>query len=441
MSKELIKHHENHPNQQALQISVQRSQRDIETATHGLSKVLTDPIIGSSTEGNMSLVIPNISKNIPNDNSTVGGKNKELVVRQDQTSITKKDNEIKPFKVPNRPTFVLEENKYVSDLEKIIVRDFFPDADPEGAISATAPKERLNEYQQKYTSEDNDSFNTLIEKQVQHSREKAPWFWDPETFKKDQKLLRDAKANKESPPDASLLLLEDSRRKKVPAKPIQFEPDVVKTRIDMENDAIAKTLGWIDPRESQLDSWPKSKSTPAGPINPLMFPPINSAKGLTKKQIKDQSQKRIDYTKTRFSENIATSDQDQINKPKIQDNNSDSSGHEKPLVNGYSFVTPTTTKNSITPQTDDTDKQFTMLAPPEKEAIRDRLIERKAQIRRQERQLASASFLAQSLGLTSNSSSSSLRKNQLHKGTKTHIEKNKVNKTFLKKQYRAKEKS
>lgn len=67
---------------------------------------------------------------------------------------------------------VLEEDAYVGAVDAIIKRDFFPDLLPD---NAPVPDARLNEFVATHTSEDNASFNDIIDRQNAALREGTRW--------------------------------------------------------------------------------------------------------------------------------------------------------------------------------------------------------------------------------------------------------------------------
>jgi hypothetical protein len=87
---------------------------------------------------------------------------------------------------------VLEEEEYVSSLSKIIARDFYPltsAADEEAGASAVKDVTKdlsLDQFQNKYTSADNSSFNALTSKENEERKSKIPSMYP-------QKLLESEK--------------------------------------------------------------------------------------------------------------------------------------------------------------------------------------------------------------------------------------------------------
>lgn len=73
-----------------------------------------------------------------------------------------------------RPKHVLDEDEYANTLEAIITRDYFSGYEQ----NETVPDMSLDEFQAKYTSEDNDSFNALVETELAANRAKYHWLWN-----------------------------------------------------------------------------------------------------------------------------------------------------------------------------------------------------------------------------------------------------------------------
>lgn len=314
-----------------------------------LRHTMTTPIVGVSRTGNLQLTIPKTS--LPSSSS----------------SLVKDAVESQKFRVPGRPQITLEEDEYISGLEKIITRDFFPDADPNGIATATAPKEKLNAFQQKYTSEDNSSFNNILESNVQSSRDQKPWFWKEETV--------GGKLNK-------------AEARKQQQLQLTSYDHAFKEQIKQENLAISKALGWSDERKRDVDTWNSE-----GPTNGVFFYPEHHQTGLTEKQISDQAAKKIVYQNTRFSSFSRVKHVNTKESPKIDTSAvSGSSAQQQPLVNGYPFVTERTyEKEDSSAAKPPSSEGFSMQSVPEKEIVRDRLIERKMKVRRQERLAAMGS--------------------------------------------------
>ncbi|VVT56214.1 uncharacterized protein SAPINGB_P004897 [Magnusiomyces paraingens] len=312
---------------------VRQAVRDAQSQTRAENPVfrhtMTTPLIGTSHAGNLQLTIP--------------------ATPVATTAVAKTSNN--KYTVPERPKIVLEEDQYTAGLGKIITRDFFPDADEHGVAQAAAPNMSLDAYVRRYTSEDNASFNNLVEREAEAKRKTQAWFW---------------KEGGSSTDDAS---------KRLQITAYEESP---KALIEKENAAVAKVLGWSDERKTEVDTWSTSK----GPTNALMFHPNESSAGPrpTTEQKQSHAAKRIIYENTRFPKTPRNA-----NKKKEEEDTGDdiSAADARPRVNGYSFVTENTYSS---------DRQFEMQPPSEKDAARDRLLARKIALRRQERSAAAAAL-------------------------------------------------
>ena len=90
----------------------------------------------------------------------------------------------------NRKKIVLEEDEYTNALEQIIERDFFPDTaslrhnDEDNtntlAVMIRKNKMSLDKFSRRYTSEDNQSFEEIHEKDLREKREKLHWMHEPQ---------------------------------------------------------------------------------------------------------------------------------------------------------------------------------------------------------------------------------------------------------------------
>lgn len=81
----------------------------------------------------------------------------------------------------------LDEDDYVEALSSIIKRDFFPDLDQRDKPTVDTTGLSLDAFQAKYTSEDNASFQSVLHKQNEATRDKYSWIFDKE---KKQLLLQ-----------------------------------------------------------------------------------------------------------------------------------------------------------------------------------------------------------------------------------------------------------
>ena len=113
-----------------------------------------------------------------------------------------RDRELMPPPLPKyrserckkRKKIVLDEDEYTNALERIIERDFFPDSaslrrndegDDDSYTDALTESIRKNEmsldkFSRQYTSEDNQSFEEIHERDLKAKREKFHWMYEPE---------------------------------------------------------------------------------------------------------------------------------------------------------------------------------------------------------------------------------------------------------------------
>ena len=293
---------------------------------------------------------------------------------------------------------VMEENEYINEMEKIIGRDFFPgiqemqkridmidyllrngEAPAFENAEEVVGTQSLTEFQRKHTSEDNSSFNDLMEKHSHSFREKYPW-------------LSNKGINLKSNGN---MLLESGKESRQPTIELVAR---MTPQIEYENRIRAQKLGWTDERETNLQSWPTTDKR----SNTLITYPNEHASGLTESQIKSQAAKQIQYGQTRFSgdvgqDNNPTESQTSAAMPSRSDilnailgntsTSSKSSNSNLPEVDGYSFVTENTYKTSASnPGMKETpDRAFTIPEPPKRDAVHHRLLDRKLALRKQEK--------------------------------------------------------
>ena len=115
----------------------------------------------------------------------------DKLVKRDEMKVSKS----KAYILPPKPLVAVEEDAYISSLSSIIKRDFFPSLDKlKGAfqaetsaeLKAHADKLSLDQFQANFTSEDNQSFNEIIESENSRKRKQYHFFYDAE---KDAKQL------------------------------------------------------------------------------------------------------------------------------------------------------------------------------------------------------------------------------------------------------------
>uniref|UniRef100_A0A060T8M4 ARAD1C29964p n=1 Tax=Blastobotrys adeninivorans TaxID=409370 RepID=A0A060T8M4_BLAAD len=218
---------------------------------------------------------------------TDGGKFK-LHVPRDAATGDSHEIEEKSSKHARRPV-PLEEDEYIDTLQTIIGRKYFNHGQDRPQESE---EQSITEFQSKYTSEDNDSFASLMSRQASKHREKYQWLSSKDTKRleaREQLTLQEGKA---------------------------------------DNSAGNKSN---EARPAILDSWRSS------PYNALMFP----SSGQPAKGVSPPVRIRAENTHVQDS---AT------NKPQSDDaiiqalNRNPSEESEPPKVDGYGFVTKDTFK-------------------------------------------------------------------------------------------------
>lgn len=332
--------------------------------------VESTPEVGSSESGNLKLILPPI-------HSTLDKNGNQAEASTDSNK----------FVIP-RPKIVLDEDTYVNALGNIIARDYFPRADPYGVAGIAAPNQSLTQFQTSHTSEDNNSFNRILEKDVQQARNKAPWFWNKKkpiqkaitngAVTESQKLLTSSPITKQL----------DGQKSLIP----QSNDKTTKPTVNQKNTNISRVLGWKDTRPKELEAW-GSKSQIQNPRNALMFCPDTYGVGLTPKQIEDQSFKIINNENTRFDYQKSYDETDQTtlsntnNTSKLTvDTRMIVDDDSKPLVNGYSFVTTETFEvpnvaESTAEQEEPEKYQFSMKGPSSTELLHEKLLQKKVLMR------------------------------------------------------------
>lgn len=254
----------------------------------------------------------------------------------------------------------------------------------------------LSSYQAKYTSEDNASFNTLLDRQNDKRREKHSYLWTP-----DQRLLSNRQIEHR-----------------------QTQQKLLKANTDYEatnNKALIPiTTGATTDRSAKPSSWKLTK-----PDNTFMFLPSTSVDEIglqTTMQLKESMSKagpkEIVYANTRFpptGPQYSAMDNDDENddttsiptsfiarrndrhKPSYSTTIATDTGAETPRVNGYSFVdedapsaTPVSTATEHTPtyrdllsgQTASTYNPFKLSSAQNREMLLHKLVERDAEKKR-----------------------------------------------------------
>nr|POF17783.1 protein dgcr14 like [Quercus suber] len=210
--------------------------------------------------------------------------------------------------------------------------DFTPEDNNEVDVNMS-----LEAFQAKYTSEDNESFNALLDKQNAKRAAKYNFFRFGNQIpsarqtayrEKELRLLESGKRS-----SAVLVLTSADKEERTAVEPMRPSQD-------------------INLRSASVDSFPNRQ----GPNNSLMFAPDGVEDALTTnaqacEQRSNAPPKSIKYTSTRFSGNSQSSevtvppspsmsavDAALLGRPKATDSESGYAGAETPRVNGYAFV-------------------------------------------------------------------------------------------------------
>lgn len=249
----------------------------------------------------------------------------------------------------------------------------------------------LSSYQAKYTSEDNASFNTLLDKQNDKRRQKHSYLWGP-----DQRLLSNRQIE----------------HRKTEQRLLQDKSDY---EIANGKALVPLTTGATKDRSAKPASWKLTK-----PDNNVMFIPSTSVDELglqTTMQLKESMSKagpkEIVHANTRFPPTGPrfSADDDDPNDDTtsihtsfiarrnnhLSTSNTEVDGSETPRVNGYSFVDedapsarPQAPSSESTPtyrdllagQTASTHNPFKLSESQKREALLHKLVERDAEKKR-----------------------------------------------------------
>ncbi|KTW28287.1 uncharacterized protein T551_02706 [Pneumocystis jirovecii RU7] len=259
----------------------------------------------------------------------MNGLTQDLVVRVPVQSISQKNGEKRPNKAPpiqkqKCAPNILEEDTYQQAISDIIKRDFFPDllemeanekmqeqglemaenmGSGDAAKNTSKPGENtrytheetasseltrnmsLDQFQAKYTSEDNASFIDILNEQNQRQRDAYDWAWNNNKINTDR-------------------VNEESRRALLKSSNVP-------------------QIGWVDDRPSQPEAWPFN------PMNALMFHPETDH---TKPKILPLGfEKSITYHATRMPPA-------QFSRPASPSTGTASNLYDEPLVAGWGFV-------------------------------------------------------------------------------------------------------
>lgn len=315
----------------------------------------TTPKIHTSDSGNMLLAIPKTPSHEPCIES-----------------FSKRKSEVN----------VLEEEEYISKLENIIGRDFFPGIQemqnrinmidymlrhgetPKFTDSAEKDElPTLTKFQEKQTSEDNSSFAKLMETQSNALRAKYPWLWNNESNGKTSLLLKNERTDLK--------------------QPIELVARMT-PRIEEENRVRALKLGWTDERKTNLNTWKNS-----GPQNNLMGYPDSVTSNFSEKLQESYSAKQIQYSQTRFNEEQSPQNSNMALHSEFFNAipgtaNSAKAVSSLPEVEGYSFVTENTFRR-LQVEGHTLRPSFTMAKPTHREEVHSKLLDHKLALRKQEK--------------------------------------------------------
>ena len=223
-------------------------------------------------------------------------------------------------------------------------RDRIPDVSNIGLLA----------FQSKYTSEDNESFNKLLDKQNEKRRDKYRWLWNGNKI-----------------PSARQIAHQRQETKRITAR--GENPDSSQQEQDaQQGQALIKTD--LDARPAKPDAWRSD------PDNQLMFLPssIEDTHETIPQRAESQSRapaKRVNYQNTRLqgsdphrpTEEVPPSPsisaiQDAIaGRPRLSASEAGFSGGETPRVNGYAFVDEDEPPTSIAAS--DPDEDLKLLGP------------------------------------------------------------------------------
>ncbi|CAL5874099.1 uncharacterized protein PFLUO_LOCUS8386 [Penicillium psychrofluorescens] len=245
-------------------------------------------------------------------------------------------------------------------------------------------------FQAKYTSEDNESFNKVLDKQNSKKREKHAWLW-----------------NQNKIPSARQIAYHQSERKRITAQGGNPDTGLIKRDDQPQQPAIKTDL---DSRPARPDGWD------ARPDNSLMFLP--SSVEDTHETIQQKAEaasragpKRVLYQNTRLVDQDAAAAADAVppspslsaiqdaiaGKPRLSESEAASAvpGGETPRVNGYAFVDEDEPEPELAEAdvdwrllgagTDTTPNPFQLRETRKREALHHRMVDRVARNKRIEK--------------------------------------------------------
>jgi protein DGCR14 len=224
--------------------------------------------------------------------------------------------------------------------------DFAPEEGPEVDINMS-----LSAFQAKYTSEDNESFNALLDKQNKKRADKYAFFHHGNKIPSARQIAHRAREQK---------LLENGQSSStalITTNAAGEERQAISANRPSQN---------LDARPASLDSFPNRE----GPRNHFMFDPeVVEDRSLTRAQQAELASnappKAVQYSATRFpqtapenavqpSPSMSAIDAAIAGRPKPTESETGYSGAETPRVNGYAFVDAEPTPSELgVPVTDE----------------------------------------------------------------------------------------
>ena len=237
-------------------------------------------------------------------------------------------------------------------------------------------KMSLGAFQSKYTSEDNESFYKLLDKQNLKKSEKYAWMWAGNKIPASRQIAH--------------------RKREA----------ILSTQTSTSNDKQLVTISHPDTRPAMPDAWPTR------PDNTFMFPPssIEDTHQTVQQAAEDQSRappKSVIYDNTRIAPHAPTSDivppspslsaiQDAISgHPRPTASEANLNGSSTPRINGYAFVDPGSpsekyapllinpdTPNHLLGAGDATPNPFNIKASSKREDLLHRMVEKVAKGKR-----------------------------------------------------------
>ena len=234
----------------------------------------------------------------------------------------------------------------------------------------------LGAFQSKYTSEDNESFYKLLEKQNLKKSEKYAWMWAGNKIPAPRQIAH--------------------RKREA----------LLSAKASVDSDKQIITASSSDTRPAMPDAWPTR------PDNTFMFPPssIEDTHQTVQQAAEDQSRapsKTVIYDNTRIAPPLATSDnvppspslsaiQDAISgHPRPTVSEASFNGSSTPRVNGYAFVDPGSPSEKYAPPPQDSDtpnhllgagdatpNPFNIKASSKREDLHHRMVEKVAKGKR-----------------------------------------------------------